>query len=253
MRIGTWNILSGSPVTPDEHASLGAAVAQLNLDVLGLNEVDLMQERSGFVDQTREAASAMGAVDWRFGPSFRGTDDNPEFTPGLLVGPNDVTRGSHFGIALLSRIPVLRWHRLELGKSPMGLPLLAARNGERALRYCPDEPHLAIGAELANGWSVVATHLSFVTPVAVPQLLRVRRWARTMGKKVAIIGDMNLARAFIPLRPRWHSTVNASTYPSWKPTVQFDHILLPNHITARTLNFPRFGISDHLPIAVQVD
>ena len=252
MRIGTWNILSGSPVSPTEHASLADAVAQLDLDVLGLNEVDHLQDRSAFAHQTREAADAMGAIDWRFGPSFRGSDDSRTSTPGVLFGPNDEVRGAHFGISLLSRIPVLRWHRLELGKSPIGLPLLAARNGQRALRYCPDEDHLAIGAELANGWSVVATHLSFVTPIAVPQLLRVRRWAKTMGKKVAIVGDMNLARAFIPLRPRWHSTVNASTYPSWNPSVQFDHILLPNGIEGRTIDFPALGISDHLPIAVEV-
>lgn len=253
MRIGTWNILAGSAVTPGEHESLAAAVARLDLDVLGLNEVDLHQERSGFADQTREAATAMGAVDWRFGPSFQGEDRNRVPLPGTLLGPEDEVRGPHYGIALLSRIPVLRWHRLELGKSPIGLPLLNSRNGSRSWYYCIDEPHLAIAAELANGWTVVATHLSFVTPVAVPQLLRVRRWARRIGPKVALIGDMNLARAFIPLRPHWRSTVNESTYPSWQPRVQLDHILLPLGLDGRTIDLPKVGLSDHLPIAVDVD
>ena len=257
MRIGTWNILAGSPVEERAAETLASAVARLDLDVLGLNEVDCLQERSGFVDQTREAAIAMRAVDWRFGPSFRGEDRNRVSVPGVLLGPHDTPRGSHYGIALLSRIPVLRWHRLELGKSPIGLPLLSARNGERSMRYCEDESHLAIGAELANGWVVVATHLSFVTPVAVAQLVRVRAWARRLGrragKRVAVMGDMNLARVIIPLRPQWQSPINANTYPSWQPAVQLDHILLPMGVQARALSLPEPGLSDHLPIAVEVD
>ena len=253
MRLGTWNILAGSAVTAGEHDTLADAVARLDFDVLGLNEVDLQQERSDFADQARDAAAAMGAVDWRFGPSFRGEDRSRVALPNTLFGPQDELRGSHYGIALLSRIPVLRWHRLELGRSPIGLPLLSARNGERSVYYCVDEPHLAIGAELANGWTIVATHLSFVTPVAVGQLLRVRRWARRLGPKVALMGDMNLARVVIPLRPKWHSTVNANTYPSWKPSVQLDHILLPTGIEATPLALPEVRLSDHLPIGVLVD
>lgn len=256
MRLGTWNILAGSPVNAEAHDSLPAAVARLDLDVLGLNEVDCLQERSQFTLQPREAAEAMGAVDWRFGPSFRGDDRNRIPMAHALFGPDDEIRGSHFGIALLSRIPVRRWHRLELGRSPIGLPLLSAHNGQRSLRFHADEPHLAIAADLANGWTVVATHLSFVTPVAVAQLLRVREWTRRLGRRagnrVALVGDMNLTRVIIPLRPRWHSAVNANTYPSWAPSVQLDHILLPPDVPSTPLTLPTVGLSDHLPIAVEV-
>lgn len=256
MRLGTWNILAGHSVTEDVEDTIGAAVARLDLDVLGLNEVDYRQERSGFTDQTREAAAAMGAVDWRFGPSFRGEDRSRVSMRGTLFGPDDRPSGSHYGISLLSRVPVLRWHRTELGMSPIGLPLLSARHGERSMRYVVDEPHLAIGAELANGWVVVATHLSFVTPVAVAQLVRVRAWARRLGRKagkrVAVIGDMNLARVIIPLRPQWQSPINANTYPSWQPSVQLDHILVPLGVEATPLTLPSVGLSDHLPIAVDV-
>lgn len=253
VRIGTWNILNGSAVTHDSPATLAGEVARLDLDVLGLNEVDVLQERSGIVDQAREAALAMGAVDWRFGPSYRGSDRSRVAVRGALFGPHDSVPGPHYGIALLSRIPVRRWHRLELGRSPLGLPLLNSRGGQRSWYFCIDEPHLAIAAELENGWVVVATHLSFVTPVAIPQLLRVRLWANSLGRKVAIVGDMNLARAFIPLRPHWQSTVNESTFPSWGPKVQLDHILLPRDVVGRPLTLPPVGLSDHLPIAVEVD
>lgn len=253
MRIGTWNILAGQPVEPGDHPSLETAVAALDLDVLGLNEVDFRWERSGFQEQARDAAAAMGAVDWRFGPSFAGLNDAREPRRGVLLGPDDRPVGAHYGIALLSRIPVRRWHRLELGQSPVGLPLLSARNGERTMRYVVDEPHLAIAAELDNDWTVIATHLSFVTPVAIAQLMRVRGWARRFGRRAVIIGDMNLARFVIPLRPRWRSVVNANTYPSWSPSVQLDHILIGDRVDARVLELAAPGISDHLPIAIEVD
>lgn len=253
MRVGTWNILAGQPVEAGEHPTLQMAVAALDLDVLGLNEVDFRWERSGFRDQTRDAAAAMGAVDWRFGPSFAGLSGAREPRRGVLIGPADAPVGAHYGIALLSRIPVQRWHRLELGRSPIGLPLLSAREGERSMRYVQDEPHLAIAAELENGWTVIATHLSFVTPVAIAQLMRLRGWARRFGRRVAIVGDMNLARFVIPLRPRWQSVVDTNTYPAWSPSVQLDHILIDNGLRARVLQLAAPGISDHLPIAISVD
>lgn len=252
VRLGTWNILSGSAVNSGMQVDLAAEVAKLNLDVLGLNEVDHRQERSGRAEQTRDAARAMGASDWRFGPSYSGVERNPVPVRGALFGPDDDVPSPHYGIALISRVPVRRWHRLELGRSPVGLPLLNSRDGKRSWYYCVDEPHLAIAAELENGWVVVATHLSFVTPVAIAQLLRVRLWANSLGRRVAIVGDMNLARAFIPLRPHWQSTVNRSTYPSWKPAVQLDHILLPRGLSARALELPQVSLSDHLPIAVEI-
>lgn len=253
VRLGTWNILSGSAVQAGPRPSLASEVAKLDLDVIGLNEVDYRQERSGRADQAREAAVGMGAVDWRFGPSYGGAERNTVPVQGALFGPDDQVPGPHYGIALLSRIRVRRWHRLELGRSPIGLPLLNARDGRRSWYFCVDEPHLAIAAELDNDWVVVATHLSFVTPVAMAQFMRVRLWANSLGRKVAIVGDMNLARAFIPLRPHWQSTVNASTFPSWNPSVQLDHILLPRNVLGHPLTLPAVGLSDHLPIAVEVD
>ena len=253
MRIGTWNILSGHATSGGAHASLAEEVATLDLDVLGLNEVDCHWQRSGFAFQAQDAAHAMGAVDWRFAPSFRGEDRARGSSSGLLIGPNETPVGAHYGIALLSRIPVRRWHRLELGKSRIGLPLLSSRDGERAIRYVRDEPHVAVAAELENDWVAIATHLSFVAPVAVAQLLRLRRWALTLGKRAAIVGDMNLARAMIVLRPNWQSAVNANTYPSWNPRVQFDHVLLPRDVIAKRIQLGQPSISDHLPIAVDVD
>ena len=252
MRIGTWNILAGSTVRPGPSESLAEAVSAFDLDVLALNEVDLLQERSGRAHQARDAAVGMQAPHWRFGPSFRVDGAKRIQTPGTLYGPDDTPNAAHYGIALLSRIPVRAWHRVELGRSPIGLPLLDGRKGGRSWYYCEDEPHLGIAAELTNGWTVIATHLSFVTPIAIAQLSRLRRWAKQFGERTVILGDMNLARAVITLRPRWQSAVNTNTYPSWRPVVQLDHILIPRRAAHWPISLARPGLSDHLPIATEL-
>lgn len=252
MRVGTWNILSGQTPLGVNGVSLRDAIASLDLDVLGLNEVDHNRARSGYVEQELLAADALDAADWRFAPSYAGPDNARRALPGLLLGPRDRAPGSLYGIALLSRIPVRQWHRLDLGRSAIGLPLLDARGGRRRIAYVEDELHSAIAAELSNGWTAIATHLSFVTHTAVTQLLRVRRWARRFGPRVVILGDMNLPRWTMPRRAKWVSIVDRSTYPAWRPTVQFDHILVPQSATTRTLHLPASPISDHVPIAVEI-
>ena len=65
LRVGSYNILHGMRVlggsAEADTAALADAVASLDTDVLGLQEVDYMQPRSGMVDQTALAAEALGA------------------------------------------------------------------------------------------------------------------------------------------------------------------------------------------------
>ncbi len=252
MRIGTWNALSGQSVAPTTAATFADVIASFGLDLLALNEVDQYWARSGYSDQPRVAAEAMGAGDWRFAPSFRGDDRQRTPTPGRLLGPQDRPGEAHYGIALLSRVPVLRWERMELGASAIGLPLLNARDGARQLQYVPDEPHQALAAHLSNGWTVIATHLSFVTPLGFMQLRRLQRWARGFGERVVVMGDMNLPGSILPRRPGWRSAVRMATYPSWNPRVQFDHILLRDSVGATPIPLNSMGISDHLPLAASL-
>lgn len=253
MRIASWNILSGKTYDGSTPRSLADEVAQFDVDVLALQEVDHRMSRSDAVDQPQLAAAGFGAADWRFAPSYAAEEDAPRiYTPGLLHGPGELLPGPHYGIALLSRIPVRRWHRLDLGAAPVGLPLLYARDGQRRIKYVADEPHSAIAAELANDWTVIATHLSFVPPVNMLQLRQIRRWAKRFGRRVAILGDLNLTYRFLPLGPLWRTAAHTRTYPSWKPAVQFDHILVRRGVRTRKLARPRTNISDHLPVLAEI-
>lgn len=253
MRVASWNILSGKTHDGSPAPSLEDEVADIDVDVLALQEVDHQMDRSNFEEQAASAALGLNAMDWRFAPSYAGNEHSPRiWTPGLLHGPGSALPGPHYGIALLSRIPVRRWHRLELGASPVGLPLLYARDGQRRLKYVSDEPHQAIAAELDNGWTAIATHLSFVPPLNMLQLRRIRLWAKQFGRKVFILGDLNLTYRFLPLGPLWRTAAHTRTYPSWKPVVQFDHVLVRRGLKARKLKRPRTGLSDHLPVMAEI-
>ena len=60
----------------------------------------------------------------------------------------------------------------------------------------------------------------------VAQLRALARWARAFPGPRLLVGDLNLpgARAAAG-RPAGHSSRAAATYPSWRPRVQFDHVL----------------------------
>lgn len=245
--------MSGKTYDGSPSPSLADEVAKLNVDVLALQEVDHRMQRSAFTEQPALAAAGFDAVDWRFAPSYAAEEEAPRiYTPGVLHGPQSELPSAHYGIALLSRIPVRRWHRLELGAAPIGLPLLYARDGQRRLKYVADEPHQAIAAELANDWTVIGTHLSFVPPVNMLQLRRIRMWARQFGRKVVILGDLNLTYRFLPLGPLWRTAAHTRTYPAWRPAVQFDHILIRSGLRAKKLRRPRMGLSDHLPVLAEI-
>lgn len=253
MRIASWNILSGKTYDGSPAPSLDTQVAKLDVDVLALQEVDHRMHRTDLVEQPAVAAAGFNALDWRFAPAYAAEEDRPRIlTPGLLHGPGDTLPGAHYGIVLMSRIPVLRWHRLELGAAPIGLPLLFARDGNRRIKYVADEPHQAIAAELENDWTVIATHLSFVPPLNMWQLGRIREWARQFGRRVVIMGDLNLTHRFLPLGPLWRTAAHTRTYPSWRPSVQFDHILVRRGTYAHKLQRPRLGLSDHLPVLAEI-
>lgn len=256
MRLATFNLLHGrSPVDgvvdPDR---LAAAVVALDVDVLGLQEVDRGQERSGHVDQTALAARALGAVDARFLPALVGT-------PGQqwrVAESDDDAAVPSYGVGLVSRLPVARWRRIPLGSSPARLPLLIDQRRPALVR---DEPRVALAAELAGPalvGTVVATHLSFAPGFNVVQLLRLAHALRDARPPVVVLGDLNLPGPVPPLvLPGWRSLVREATFPADDPRVQLDHILLredtggavPTVVHGGTLAAP---LSDHRALAVEL-
>jgi endonuclease/exonuclease/phosphatase family metal-dependent hydrolase len=254
VRVATFNLLSGRalPGGGISTRDLVDAATELDADIVGLQEVDRLQDRSAAVDQTATVAEALGARWSRFVPALDGT-------PGAVwtastVEDGSVTTGPTYGVGLVSRLPVLSWAVRRFHPAPVGLPLLVP--GRRGLTVVPDEPRLALAAVVdgpAGPMTVLTAHLSFVPGWNVRQLRAVARWARSMPGPRFLVGDLNLPGPVPRLVTGWTQLARLPTYPSWRPRVQFDHVLADRParvVTARAIRLP---VSDHCALAVDLD
>lgn len=257
MRVGSFNVMHGRSLTDSavDHGRFHTAIADLGCDVLGLQEVDLDQPRSGGTDLAAAAAAALGVQgdDWQFTPTLYGT-------PGATWRPADGQRRHGepaYGIALISRFAVRGWRVVPLGRTPVRSPLVIRGPGGKA-RFImfDDEPRVALAAVLntpIGPLTVVNTHLSFVPGWNAWQLRRlVRRLGPTRGP-VFLLGDLNLPGSVPTLVTGWRRLAIRSTYPAHAPRVQLDHVLARGAVgTVSAVEARRTPISDHLALLVDV-
>ena len=259
-------------IPPQEGADSGAlhrAVQQLESDLFAFQEVDHFLTRSQSRPQMRDIAESIGARDWAMAPSVIGTPGESwrklnSLEPEIITSASTHSELMHesYGIGIVSKIAVVSWHRLNLGNSPFGLPLVVPGDetgkGKPRFIYVKDEPRLALAAVLENGFTVVNTHLSFVPGFNLAQLRRVKKWALSLaestGTRAIVVGDLNLPKNLPVVRSKWKSLVTQNTYPSWGSKIQFDYILSKDLSAGnyRIRKFEPTGVSDHLPIGVEI-
>jgi endonuclease/exonuclease/phosphatase family metal-dependent hydrolase len=250
MRLATFNILHGrSPL--DGRVDLdrfAGAVRALDADVLGLQEVDRDQPRSHGADLTAVAAEAMGAPHHRFVATLAGTPDLWSAATGELQ-----PRTAGYGIALLTRLPVLSWHALALpalrGTVPMIFP------GRRRPVLVRDEPRTAVAAVVdarEGPVTVVVTHLTFIHGWNAVQLRRLVRLVRDLPRPVVIMGDLNLDGTMPARLSGMHPLATAATFPVAEPMRQLDHILADGPLTTVSCSAVDTGLSDHRALLADV-
>jgi endonuclease/exonuclease/phosphatase family metal-dependent hydrolase len=114
-----------------------------------------------------------------------------------------------------------------------------------------------MAATLVNGYTVINTHLSFVPGFNLRQLRKLKRWARELEQSTdtiaIIIGDLNLPKNLPVVASQWKSLVTQATYPSWGAKIQFDYILSKATVASQNLPTVLTGVSDHLPLSVEID
>lgn len=236
LRVGSFNILHGMRVLggtqEQDVAALHDSVAGLDVDVLGMQEVDAAQPRSGLADQTAVAAAALGAGHWRFVPTVVGTPG-----PGADFRPStdaDVERAwrqefpePKYGVGLVSRIPVRRWEYLLMPPAKVTMPLLVPGDPRPRLLRVPDEPRAAVAAvlDLPTPVTVCTLHLSFVPFTNTRQLRKVAAWLAPLPRPLILLGDFNLPGRIAARVTKWHETEIPATYPVFRPRVRFDHVL----------------------------
>jgi endonuclease/exonuclease/phosphatase family metal-dependent hydrolase len=260
VRVATFNLLHGSTLSGDtfDPSALADAVRAIDADVLGLQEVDRGQPRTGHADQTQQVAKALGAVAWRFAPTVHGT---PSARPSWVAATADdgsTTVGPTYGIGLVSRLPVQGWSVRRFSAAPFRLPLLVPDAGRPRLVRIPDEPRLALAAVVAGPagpFTVVTAHLSFVPGWNVRQLRAIARWVAQMPAPVVFMGDFNLPGSLPSRLIGWQPLVTGATYPAPAPKVQLDHILAfgldaGRAVDSRVWTLP---ISDHRAVSADLD
>jgi endonuclease/exonuclease/phosphatase family metal-dependent hydrolase len=281
LRVATFNLLHGMVLDDGTAgpARLAQALGGLDADIVALQEVDRHQHRSGGADQADVAARALLAADWRFLAAVHGTPapvsgwipDTHEPAQHVYGPAHTGQGGPAYGIALLSRLPVLRWRARRFPAAPVSLPLRV--QGRPGLTRVPDEPRSVLAAVVEGPQgplTVLAAHLSFVPGWNVSQLSRIGRSSAGLPHPQLLLGDFNLpgripqavvgrpgARtgARKPKRVRWRSLARVPTYPSYRPRVQFDHVfghgVGPDAV--RRTEAVRLGVSDHCALVVELE
>jgi endonuclease/exonuclease/phosphatase family metal-dependent hydrolase len=257
VRLVTANLLHGTALDGEvREAALRDAIQNLATDVLAVQEVDRNQPRSRNVDQPAMIAEASGLPHWRFIATVQGTP-GPGMTWRPAIG-DDGTQldGPTYGLALFCRWPVLAWHVLRFPAARVGMPLKVA--GRPGLVPIPDEPRAAV-AGVVDGpdglWTVATTHLSFVPGRNVRQLRRVTEWLAGFPGPRLLLGDLNVPGGLPTAATGWHDLVRVATYPSWRPRVQWDHILADGAATpaVSSATAVHLGLSDHRALRAILD
>jgi len=278
MRITSWNILHGMAIPPPPNPQTGTSLAEagseiattLQPDLIAIQECDYRLSRSADANQIAEIAKSIGADFFAFAPCIIGTPgekwrkisagDQSIIIEKESSSPYEGGYEGRYGIGLASKIEVTQWHRLDLGSAPIGMPLLVpgedGKPGKLRPIYIRDEPRVALAATLINGITVINTHLSFVPGYNIKQLRAIKRWAEKIEKETGtiaiIVGDLNLPKNLPVVASRWRSLATQATYPSWGAKIQFDYILSKSVLEAKHLPTVTTGISDHLPLTVEL-
>jgi endonuclease/exonuclease/phosphatase family metal-dependent hydrolase len=263
MRLATFNLLHGRSLGDGavDLARLRAAVSTLDVDVLGIQEVDQAQPRSGGLDLTAEIACAMDAAAYRFAPavigtpgdSWRAATEADPATPPAGTAPNPA-----YGVGLISRWPVTAWRVLRLPASRLRSPVVVPGRRPR-LVLLQDEPRVVLAAVIAapiGPVTVATTHLSFVPGWNARQLQLATAGLRAMAGPRVLLGDLNLPAWAVAAVSPWRSLARIATYPAYAPKIQFDHILtdsfggqngLPQVVGVEA---PALPLSDHRALVV---
>jgi endonuclease/exonuclease/phosphatase family metal-dependent hydrolase len=251
VRAATFNILHGARPGTEvvDPRRLGEAVARLDADLLGLQEVDHLQERSGHVDLTAVAAEAMGATHHRFVAALSGEAGT---TWSAATGDEQPSTAS-YGVAFLSRHPVVRWRVVRLAASPVRL--WHRFHGDPRPRLVVDEPRVAVAADVETPeglLTVVTTHLSFLPAWNWLQLRRLLRTTVRPGTPTLVMGDLNMEPARVARLSSLRPLASAPTFPADRPTRQIDHLLGSPSVGGSSGRAVPLPLSDHLALVTEV-
>jgi endonuclease/exonuclease/phosphatase family metal-dependent hydrolase len=239
LRAATYNVRAcrGTDGRRSEER-IARVIAALNVDVIGLQELDRNRRRSGLVDQTRVLADSLG---W-----------HGYFHAALQIGDEE------YGDAILSRYPM----RLRQARE---LPSVKTR-------ICP-ESRATIWMEIETPCGtvhVINTHLGVGRRERLMQteLLLGPDWLGRVDPRdpLVLLGDFNsipgsapfksLSRSLRDVRTFLSPPPPLRTYPTRFPFLALDHIFINDRLTATSVAVVRNAetriASDHYPVVAHL-
>lgn len=273
MRVISWNLLHGQKIPPTNSQDWQAEVVsaakkvadELQPNFIALQEVDYFQSRSNLTNQTKLVAQSMQLKYWAYLPTLIGTPGEKwrsvKDLKNSIITESSIDKNSKasYGIALATNWPIKKLYVKKLGRSIIGMPLLIPKDDGKGVRfiYVKDEPRVALIAELENGYTIATTHLSFVPGVNVFQLNKLSSYLKKLPGLALLTGDLNLPANLPSKFSGFKSLISQATYPSWKPKIQFDYIMLRKSklksvSSIKPIKSTATGISDHTPIGVEI-
>lgn len=215
-------------------ARIADVIAELQPDIIGLQELDVGRRRSGGIDQAHAIASLL-KMDFHFHPALRVEEE-------------------HYGDAILTALPT----RLIKAEA---LPSYG-------------EPRGALWVEIdvaGRPLQVFNTHLGLLRRERLRQsaILAGPEWighSQATGRPRLLIGDFNS----IPSSPAYRTLaatmrdirqdtgkLAGRTFPSRFPLLRLDHVFVadgPRIVSAQAISTPATRLaSDHLPLLLSVD
>ena len=153
----------------------------------------------------------------------------------------DAAPGS-WGVAIVSRLPVLTTRILDLGRRPR----------DRAHRRVLVAQVAAPGGTVEIA-CVHMSHLIHGSPVQIRALGRVLGGRSATRGAMILGGDMNCwAPPLRLLLPGWQRAVSGPTWPAWRPHSPLDHLLVGHRLAVIDGSVESARTSDHLPVVATV-
>jgi endonuclease/exonuclease/phosphatase family metal-dependent hydrolase len=238
IRVLTYNIRSGN----GDLARTAQTIRSLAPDIVGLQEVDVhWAERSGFADQAVLLGEMLG-MHVRFAPIYS------------LPSADSVKPARQFGVALLSRYPIVGWKNDTL-----------TRLSTQAQNPSPAPAPGLLEATIEINGAVVRvfdTHLDYRSDPRVrkQQVTEMLAYVGTASGPTLLLGDLNatpdaaeLQPLFEQLRDAWLTAAEPGfTYPADMPAKRIDYVLASRHFRVRSASVPATAASDHRPVVADL-
>ena len=226
--VGSFNVHWGGLRPDGRPYDVTTACLAVDADVLVVQEAWWADDGSSFLDDVAEK----GGYELLEHPLSRGIArrDTRERPPPI----------GHWGVAVLTRFPVLSTRALPLGEVPI----------DRVSNRSALQVQIEVDGAVVD---LVAVHASALTVVGPVLQLRRLRPQLPLDRPTIIAGDLNITpRAVAQLLGDWTRAVTGNTWPSTRAVAQIDHVLVSEHFTVERGDvLPDLG-SDHLPIRVEL-